>query len=112
MPTVKDKITGKVISEQRYNQEGIQNAATIAESNPNWEIDYAPGGEYNAPDIRENYQLGGLVPGQEGFGQKPILPQKPISLSEWPEPGPGDKFHTDMYKKGGKVKYKKGGKVK
>ena len=41
MPTIKDKITGKVIARPPYNQEGIQNAATIAESNPKWEVSNA-----------------------------------------------------------------------
>ena len=40
MPVVKDKVTGEVISRQRYNNKGIQNAATIAESNPTWEVEY------------------------------------------------------------------------
>ena len=64
MPTIKDKITGKVISRQPYNQEGIQNAATIAESNPKWEVSnamdrsekmYAGGGKigYNVPEYKK-----------------------------------------------------------
>ena len=68
MPTVKDKITGKVISRQPYNQEGINNASTIAESNPSWEVSnamerseeiYAGGGKtgYNVP----MYKKGGKV---------------------------------------------------
>ena len=40
MPIVEDKITGEVISRQRYNDKGIQNASIIAKSNPNWEVKY------------------------------------------------------------------------
>ena len=68
MPTVKNKITGKVISRQPYNQEGINNASTIAESKPEWEVENAmertqtmyPGGGqtgYNVPQ----YKRGGVV---------------------------------------------------
>lgn len=48
MPTVKDEITGDVVSRQPYTSEGAERAETIAESNPNWTIDYAPGGETDA----------------------------------------------------------------
>jgi hypothetical protein len=68
MPTVKDTITGKVISRQPYNEEGITIASRIAESNPSWEVSNAmerseqmyPGGGktgYNVPQ----YQEGGEV---------------------------------------------------
>ena len=74
MPTVKDKQTGDVVSRQPYTSEGTQRAEQIAESDPNWEIT-------NAPDTRENYQLGGQVPGQPGFGQRPpvVAPGVPPS---------------------------------
>ena len=93
MPTVKDKATGDVVSRQPYTAEGTQRAKTIVEANPDWEIDYAPGGTQNAPDVRESYQLGGQIPGQPGFGQKPGFGQRPSSV-----PNPYN------YKKGGKVK--------
>ena len=41
MPVVKEKNTGKVVSRQPYNEKGIDNASTIAQSNPNWEVEYA-----------------------------------------------------------------------
>ena len=87
MPTVKDKATGDVVSRQPYTAEGTQRAKIIVEANPDWEIDYAPGGTRNAPDMRESYQFGGQVPGKPGFGQRPS-----------PIPNPYN------YKKGGKVK--------
>ena len=65
------------------------------------EVDYAPGGTTNAPDNRESYQLGGLIPGQPGFGQKPMA--NPLS-----SPGrmPGTAGY--IYEEGGKAdKYKK-----
>ena len=124
MPTVKDKATGEVISRQRYNEKGIQNAASIADSNPSWEIDYAPGGENNAPDMRESYQLGGKIPGQLGFGERPMvrpLGQNPIinQPSQRPVVNPLGKNPiiksslSPIMEEGGKIpKYKKGGKAK
>ena len=70
------------------------------------EVDYAPGGTTNAPDTRENYQLGGKIPGQLGFGERPMV--NPL-----PSPGrmPGTAGY--VYDKGGKVdEYKEGGKTK
>ena len=87
MPTVKDKITGKVISRQPYNQEGINNASTIAESNPSWEVSnamerseqmYAGGGitGYDVP----MYKKGGKAKKKHKLFKKPYLerlgPQK------------------------------------
>tara|TARA_Y100000310_G_C20011145_1_gene502997 strand:- start:174 stop:482 length:309 start_codon:yes stop_codon:yes gene_type:complete len=101
MPTVKDKITNKVISRQPYNQEGIQNAATIAESNPSWEVS-------NAMERTESYQLGGkVIPGQPGFGErpKPIKPaMNPLGVEQVTPSVP----IPPLYEKGGKVdKYTK-----
>jgi hypothetical protein len=124
MPTVKDKQTGDVVSRQPYTAEGTQRAEQIAESDPNWEIT-------NAPDTRENYQLGGRIPGEIGFGERPttrpmdnpspsplpivpgtdvgitppIVPETPSSLEAIPEnPIPNIPL---PYKKGGKVSGKK-----
>ena len=82
MPTIKDKKTGDVVSRQPYTAEGTQRAETIVQANPDWEIDYAPGGTENAPDKRESYQLGGQVPGQPGFGQRPSPIPNPYSYKE------------------------------
>ena len=60
-----------------------------------------PGGTTNAPDNRENYQLGGQIPGDLGFGEKPMA--NPL-----PSPGrmPGTAGYE--YEEGGKTnKYKK-----
>ena len=67
MPTVKDKTTGNVVSEQPYTTEGTQKAEQIADTDPNWEV-------VNAPDTRETYHMGGQVPGQPGFGERPGQP--------------------------------------
>ena len=89
MPTVKDKITGEVISRQPYDEEGAQNASTIAQGNPSWEVTY----DYPASDASARSQntdidtyMGGGTP---DIGAK-----------------------LDMYKKGGKVsEYHGGGRV-
>ena len=60
MPTVKDKITGAVISRQPYNDKGARNAATIADANPNWEVTHE---DIPSSDARQrsSYQSGGEV---------------------------------------------------
>ena len=77
MPKVVDKLTGDVVSRQPYTAEGTQRAKQIAESDENWELDYAPGGTKDASGIREQMYAGGGKVGYKKIG---------------------------MYKKGGKVK--------
>ena len=86
MPTVKDKTTGEVVSQQPYTSKGTQRAKQIAEADLNWELDYAPNGKTDGAQRMESYQLGGQVPGEEGFGQRPSPMPNPYS-----------------YEKGGKV---------
>ena len=64
MPTVKDKLTGDVVSNQPYTAEGTQRAEQIAASDPNWEIDYAPGGKQSAMDRSTTTYAGG---GKTGY---------------------------------------------
>ena len=93
MPTVKDEL-GNVVAEMPYDDKGEVAAEKMVQENPGYTIT-------NAPDMRENYQLGGLIPGQPGFGQKPMA--NPLS-----SPGrmPGTAGY--VYKEGGKAdKYKK-----
>ena len=100
MPTVKDEL-GNVVAEMPYDDKGEAAAEKMVQDNPNLDIDYAPGGTTNAPDNRENYQLGGQIPGDLGFGQKPMV--NPL-----PSPGrmPGTAGY--VYEEGGKAdKYKK-----
>ena len=54
----------------------------------------------NAPDMRENYQLGGLIPGQTGFGQRPIVRPPVMPVSPIMEEG----GEVPEYKEGKKVK--------
>ena len=104
MPTVKDEL-GNVVAELPYSEQGEEAAEKMVSDNPNLDIDYAPGGSQDAPSMRENYQLGGLIPGQPGFGERPIvspLGQNPIvkpPLSPIMEEG----GEVPEYKKGGKV---------
>ena len=100
MPTVKDEL-GNVVAEMPYDDKGEAAAEKMVQENPNLDIDYAPGGTTNAPDNRENYQLGGQIPGDLGFGEKPMA--NPL-----PSPGrmPGTAGYE--YEEGGKTnKYKK-----
>ena len=77
MPVIKDKITGDVVSRQPYTAEGTQRAEQIVKTDPNWEIDYAPGGTQDA-SARNTTTYSGS--GETGYNQ------------------------IGMYKKGGKVK--------
>jgi len=77
MPEVKDKTTGKVVGKFDYNTKGEEAAEKLANTDINLEVDYAPGGEYDAPNMREQIYAGG---GKTGYNK------------------------IGMYKKGGKVK--------
>ena len=80
MPTVKDKTTGDVVSQQPYTSEGTQRAKQIADTDPNWELSYAPNGKTDGATRSQQIYAGG---GQVGYEQ------------------------IGMYKKGGKVKDKR-----
>jgi hypothetical protein len=80
MPTVKNE-KGEVISRQPYTAEGESRAQDIANTNPNWEIDYAPGGSFDAMGRSVTEYAGGGKVGYDRIG---------------------------MYKKGGKVEKKAG----
>ena len=71
----------------------------IIEKNPQYTVT-------NAPDTRESYQLGGKIPGQQGFGERPIV--RPLGQNPIIKPS-----LSPIMEEGGKIpKYKKGGKVK
>ena len=97
-----------------YTEEGMEAAEDYAQQT-NQEIEIK-----NAPDMRETYHMGGQVPGQPGFGQRPA-PVAPIGLGQKPEglqpqgymgniteglAKSGIMEPTPRYKKGGKVKKK------
>ena len=112
MPTVKDKTTGEIISEQPYDDEGIENASAMADSNPNWEV-------VNAPDMREKYHMGGKIPGEAGFGMNPNQPAIRNNIATGNSVTSG--WHGDSQWWGGtkppneprqELHFKKGGKVK
>ena len=64
MPEIKDKATGKVILELPYDNEGKEKAEQIVQSNPNLEIDLAPGGSFNAMQRSQTMYAGG---GKTGY---------------------------------------------
>tara|TARA_Y100000310_G_C20481480_1_gene714890 strand:- start:188 stop:496 length:309 start_codon:yes stop_codon:yes gene_type:complete len=101
MPKVRDKITNEVVAELPYDETGESQAEQMVQGNPNLEIDYAPGGTYDAGGRVEKYHFGGQTPGQPGFGEKPIV--NPLS-----NPGGLPKMAGNIYENGGKVNnYKK-----
>jgi hypothetical protein len=79
MPTVKDEL-GNTVSEQPYTPEGESKAEQIASANPNWEVDYAPGGSVDAMNRNVTEYAGG---GKTGYSK------------------------IGMYKEGGKIKERK-----
>ena len=119
MPTIKSKLTGEKIADLPYSAQGEQTAQQMVQQDPNLEIDYSPGGQQDAPGMRESYHLGGEVPGQPGFGQKPgigsqipqqpMVPQPPASNNPAATGGvyQDADFPYGIWEKGGKVKYKK-----
>jgi hypothetical protein len=62
MPTVGK---GDNAAEFPYTKEGMEAAEDYAQQT-NQEIEIK-----NAPDMRETYHMGGQVPGQPGFGERP-----------------------------------------
>jgi subtilase family serine protease len=95
---------GNLVAEiNKSNPEAEDLVKVIKKEKPELEIDYGENNVVNAPDMRESYQMGGLIPGlDKGFGQKPKIGQ---NLGINPMQG--------MYEEGGEIpKYKKGGKVK
>ncbi len=106
MPTVKDA-TGEVVAKLPYDAKGEAQAEAMVQQDPSLKIDYAPGGQYDAPDMRESYQLGGQIPGQPGFGERPqpVNPgMNPLGIGQVT---PSASI-SPLYKKGGKVdKYTK-----
>ena len=118
MPTVKDE-KGEVVAKMEYTPEGEAQAEKMVEDNLGYTIT-------NAPDMRENYQLGGLIPGQQGFGQNPLIKpplgninapliKPPLGNVNTPliKPPLGNEgAPLGMYEEGGEVEYKKGGKIK
>ena len=93
--------TGKKVAtiEKPESPEGKKVIEKLADD---YTVDYAPGGSYDAPSMRESYKLGGLIPGQSGFGER-LTGDNPNVL----EDAIGTKLPSVVprLKKGGKVKY-------
>ena len=112
MPTIKSKLTGEEVANLPYSAQGEQTAQQMVQQDPNLEIDYSPGGQQDAPTMRESYHLGGEVPGQPGFGVNPNALSPNINpMGASPAEAMGKAMAGSRipysYEKGGKVKYKK-----
>ena len=117
MPTIKDEQGNEVANVSYDNPDADKIVSDIIEKNPQYTVT-------NAPDTRESYQLGGKIPGQLGFGERPMvrpLGQNPIinQPSQRPVVNPLGKNPiiksslSPIMEEGGKIpKYKKGGKAK
>ena len=98
MPTVKDKTTGDVVSQQPYTPEGTQRAKQIADTDANWELNYAPNGQTDGAKRSETMYAGGGKTGYSNIGIQ--------SDSTWyGAPKVKDVMQpVDEYEKGGKTK--------
>ena len=76
MPKVKD-LAGNVVAELPYTDEGMEQADIMADTNPNWDVEMAPGGMYDAGGRVQNipgYFGGGMVADYMG-GYSPLKPK-------------------------------------
>ena len=76
MPKVKD-LAGNVVAELPYTEEGMEQAGTIADASPDLNVEYAPGGTYDAGGRVKNipgYFGGGMVADYMG-GYSPLKPK-------------------------------------
>ena len=103
MPKVEDE-KGNVVAKMSYNKEGKDAAEKMVSDNPNYEV-------VDAGSRNESYQLGGLIPGQEGFGQRPMI-KPPLPGPTIKPPLPGTASSLGMYDKGGPVDKKAGRKAR
>jgi hypothetical protein len=67
MPTVKNKITGEVVSKEPYDEQGMQDATDMAKNNPNLEVSY----DYPASDAGDRMQNTPFTDNLGGEGQTP-----------------------------------------
>ena len=88
-----------------YTPEGVQAAA---EESSESGMPVQDAGSRN-----ESYQLGGLIPGQEGFGQNPMMKQPAVTIPQVPQRGQStdNRWHDIAKKLTGYFGYEKGGKV-
>jgi hypothetical protein len=104
MPDIKNKITGEIVESHPYTPQGQAKVSAKAAANPNLEVSFNPGGEYNAMnrnEMRMGYAEGGKVNKYYGGGRvNPINTVNPVNPTILPEPT------VPMYKHGGKVKKK------
>ena len=120
MPTVKDKTTGDVVSQQPYTSEGTQRAKQIADTDPNWELSYAPNGKTDGAMRSQKMYAGGGKVGYDSIGGYKKGGKVNYDYNPRPEQPPGDGPHpkglSDWELTQEPVKpypeYKKGGKVK
>ena len=74
MPVVENE-KGEVVSRQPYTAEGESKAEQIASVNPNWSVNYAPGGQYNGMERMEVNYAGSGKTGYNKIGMNPHMPQ-------------------------------------
>ena len=86
MPKLTNKATGEPVADMPYTDKGMQQAEQVAKTNPNIEIDYSPGGSYDAGGRvqRKEFALGGAV-GQAAGGSAASTAKAPSSAGHCPK---------------------------
>ena len=77
MPKITDA-SGNIVQELPYTEEGMDEAQGIINANPALNIDYAPGGQFDAMSRMETNFAGEGKTGYNQIGVKPMLPKPPI----------------------------------
>jgi len=76
MPKITD-LSGNVVEELPYTEEGVDAAHAMVNANPSLSIDYSPGGQVDAMErIKTNYAGDGTT-GFNQIGMNPLMPNSP-----------------------------------
>ena len=76
MPKITD-LSGNVVEELPYTEEGVDAAHAMVNANPSLSIDYAPGGEVDAMNRSIQDYAGGGKTGFSKIGMNPLMPNSP-----------------------------------
>ena len=99
MPTVKDKTTGDVVSQQPYTSEGTQRAKQIADTDQNWELSYAPNGKTDGAMRSKQSYAGGGETGYNQIGAQPMYKEGGKVAKRGPQRKPKKSKVTEEEKK-------------
>ena len=76
MPKITD-LSGNVVEELPYTEEGMDEAHARVNANPSLSIDYAPGGQVDAMERMKTNYAGDGTTGFNQIGMNPLMPNSP-----------------------------------